>query len=295
MDQFYPLNAQEYCGSPLSFTNVPDLMSSYDDLSTTDPSPSPPAVCASPRLHSHNRSLYSRNLKTFTTPNPQYNTYAHPLTYPTYIPSQQSLSRTISESQQPQQPTVITTIEFTDLTQLPNDSSQRRSPTTQQDKDAASNMRVVSRPVSHSLDPSYHRCLAYDHITTLNFPEKKNHFTVLTSHLSSQRRRAQNRASQRAFRERKEKHVQRLEHELEVLETKHHELERSYEESEGAQKLLRREVDGLRGELERIRGSMGASNVWSPGLKREEDGVSYFDGFDVGDGFFGGVERGGGA
>ena len=63
MDQFYPLNSQEYCGSPLSFTTVPDLMSSYDDLSTTDPSPSPPAVCASPHLHSHNRSLYSRNIR----------------------------------------------------------------------------------------------------------------------------------------------------------------------------------------------------------------------------------------
>ncbi|KAL8947062.1 MAG: hypothetical protein Q9222_006621, partial [Ikaeria aurantiellina] len=42
------------------------------------------------------------------------------------------------------------------------------------------------------------------------------------------RRRAQNRASQRAFRERKEKHVQHLEHELETLEAKHRELQKSH-------------------------------------------------------------------
>src|SRR5258708_33057856 len=47
----------------------------------------------------------------------------------------------------------------------------------------------------------------------------------LTSH---QRRRAQNRASQRAFRERKEKHVKGLEHQLEDLHEKHQDLLQSF-------------------------------------------------------------------
>jgi len=43
------------------------------------------------------------------------------------------------------------------------------------------------------------------------------------------RRRAQNRASQRAFRDRKEKHVKELEHRLQDLEEKHSDLSQSHE------------------------------------------------------------------
>ena len=73
--------------------------------------------------------------------------------------------------------------------------------------------------------------------------------------LTLQRRRAQNRASQRAFRERKEKHVQHLENELEQLEAKHHTLERNYSEVEGARIKLQSECEDLKEELTRLRGS----------------------------------------
>ena len=43
MHQLYMAPRTEYCDSPMSFATVPDLMPSYEDLST-DPSPSPPEV-----------------------------------------------------------------------------------------------------------------------------------------------------------------------------------------------------------------------------------------------------------
>ena len=49
MDRFYVTQGADYCGSPMSFANVPELMPcAYDDAST-DPSPSPPMVSLSPR------------------------------------------------------------------------------------------------------------------------------------------------------------------------------------------------------------------------------------------------------
>jgi len=53
----------------------------------------------------------------------------------------------------------------------------------------------------------------------------KDKETIPNMHM---RRRAQNRASQRAFRERKEKHVKGLEHQLEDLHEKHQDLLQSY-------------------------------------------------------------------
>jgi len=67
------------------------------------------------------------------------------------------------------------------------------------------------------------------------------------------RRRAQNRASQRAFRERKEKHVQHLEHQLEDLELKHNKLMKSYSEMDHSNDKLKREVQKLRAEIESMR------------------------------------------
>ena len=66
----------------------------------------------------------------------------------------------------------------------------------------------------------------------------------------SQRRRAQNRASQRAFRERKEKHVQQLEQQLSDLESKYEHLTQSYTDLGSAHQKLKREVKHLRSELE---------------------------------------------
>lgn len=49
MDRFYVTQGADYCASPMSFANVPELMPcAYDDAST-DPSPSPPMVSLSPR------------------------------------------------------------------------------------------------------------------------------------------------------------------------------------------------------------------------------------------------------
>ncbi|KAG9243906.1 putative AP-1-like transcription factor [Calycina marina] len=62
----------------------------------------------------------------------------------------------------------------------------------------------------------------------------------------SQRRRAQNRASQRAFRDRKEKHMRELEQRLNELEGRHTDLSYSY-------KLLQHEYSSVKQELDRLR------------------------------------------
>ncbi|KAH0562473.1 hypothetical protein GP486_002830, partial [Trichoglossum hirsutum] len=60
------------------------------------------------------------------------------------------------------------------------------------------------------------------------------------------RRRAQNRASQRAFRDRKEKHVKDLERRYEELEGKHKALQQSYSDLSVSQEALTRELDLMR-------------------------------------------------
>ncbi|KAI4116041.1 MAG: hypothetical protein LQ341_007703, partial [Variospora aurantia] len=67
------------------------------------------------------------------------------------------------------------------------------------------------------------------------------------------RRRAQNRASQRAFRERKEKHVQHLEQELETLEDKHRNLQKSHSNLGETNDKLKQEVEQLRSEIKNLR------------------------------------------
>ncbi|KAI4209905.1 MAG: hypothetical protein LQ351_007190 [Letrouitia transgressa] len=67
------------------------------------------------------------------------------------------------------------------------------------------------------------------------------------------RRRAQNRASQRAFRERKEKHVQHLEQELETLETKYQNLSKSHSDLGSVNNKLKQEVESLRKEIKTLR------------------------------------------
>ncbi|KAI4287239.1 MAG: hypothetical protein L6R35_003505 [Caloplaca aegaea] len=67
------------------------------------------------------------------------------------------------------------------------------------------------------------------------------------------RRRAQNRASQRAFRERKEKHVQHLEQELETLEDKHRNLQKSHSNLGETNDKLKQEVEQLRSEIKNLK------------------------------------------
>lgn len=106
------------------------------------------------------------------------------------------------------------------------------------------------------------------------------------------RRRAQNRASQRAFRERKEKHVQHLEAELSDLENKHRTLAKSYTDLDSTHALLKHEVKQLKGELEDARTSReGSVNGGESGQQATSN--NFFDPF-ASDGFFGagGVEMG---
>jgi len=67
------------------------------------------------------------------------------------------------------------------------------------------------------------------------------------------RRRAQNRASQRAFRERKEKHVKGLEHQLEDLHDKHQDLLQSYSRQADEVAKLNSRIHELSSEIEMLR------------------------------------------
>ncbi len=60
-----------------------------------------------------------------------------------------------------------------------------------------------------------------------------------------QRRRAQNRAAQRAFRERKEKHARDLEAQLSILNDKYTKLEVSHSELSSAYEKLRKTIELL--------------------------------------------------
>lgn len=62
---------------------------------------------------------------------------------------------------------------------------------------------------------------------------------------NAQRRRAQNRAAQRAFRERKEKHARDLEVQLAALTDKYNKLEVSHNELNAAYEKLRKTIELL--------------------------------------------------
>jgi chromosome segregation ATPase len=116
------------------------------------------------------------------------------------------------------------------------------------------------------------------------FPTPKTPLSPTNGHVTntpSQRRRAQNRASQRAFRERKEKHVQHLEHELEELENKHRTLEKSYTDLGSTHAQLKQEVKQLRSELDSVKSSREGSITESTTTQNQ-----FFDPF-ASDGFFG--------
>jgi hypothetical protein len=85
-----------------------------------------------------------------------------------------------------------------------------------------------------------------------------------------QRRRAQNRASQRAFRDRNEKHVKELERRFEELEGKHKTLQQSYSELSGLQDGLRREMEALEAENELLRRTSGSSGSFRGMLEGQD-------------------------
>jgi AP-1-like factor len=91
---------------------------------------------------------------------------------------------------------------------------------------------------------------------------KAHLYSRSSSNLQFQRRRAQNRAAQRAFRERKEKHARDLEVQLSELtvkyrslETSHSELSAAYEKLQKTLELLTNngEADGGTGSTETLR------------------------------------------
>lgn len=152
-------------------------------------------------------------------------------------------------------PQIANSIEFTDLTHPQLEDRRRRRSNTMDDKESVSNMRIVSFPIQPLI---------------ARLP--------LANIL--QRRRAQNRASQRAFRERKEKHVQHLERELEELETKYRNLSRSYTDLDSTHSKLKQEVDQLRDALKSSRQGSANSEPLQP------PGNNFFDPFAT-DNFFG--------
>ncbi|ETI20648.1 hypothetical protein G647_06990 [Cladophialophora carrionii CBS 160.54] len=81
-------------------------------------------------------------------------------------------------------------------------------------------------------------------------PTAKDKESIPNMHM---RRRAQNRASQRAFRERKEKHVKGLERQLEDLHEKHQDLLQSYTRQADEVSKLNGRISELTAELNALR------------------------------------------
>ncbi|PGH13964.1 hypothetical protein AJ80_06102 [Polytolypa hystricis UAMH7299] len=84
----------------------------------------------------------------------------------------------------------------------------------------------------------------------------KDKETTTNMHL---RRRAQNRASQRAFRERKERHVKGLENQLQDLHEKHQDLRQSYTRQADQVQRLNERIQNLTTELDVLRTSSEVS------------------------------------
>lgn len=80
----------------------------------------------------------------------------------------------------------------------------------------------------------------------------KDKQSISTMHM---RRRAQNRASQRAFRERKEKHAQELQRQLDELEAKHQDLLASYHKLDNTNTKLTTQLEELRSKISTIQSS----------------------------------------
>ncbi|KAH8821927.1 hypothetical protein F5884DRAFT_769463 [Xylogone sp. PMI_703] len=82
---------------------------------------------------------------------------------------------------------------------------------------------------------------------------------IASSHVHA-RRRAQNRASQRAFRDRKEKRLRELESRLKDLEARHSELTASYDSLQVEYANVKEELERIRRESENLTGLTFARN-----------------------------------
>lgn len=224
MNSMYMPQADQYSTTPISFSNVPDLIScTYDD--DTDPSPSPPVV-RRPRypFRGNDQSLRNSPLQTYPS---QFSTYDY--------------------SAQPQ-PRIVNSVEFTDLTQLHADDQarwQRSQQQSHQHQPSSILSQQEYRPGSRSAATTTATTTTLN--TTQDSKQAASNMRI--------RRRAQNRASQRAFRERKEKHVQHLEHELEQLDAKHQHLAKSYTDLDSRHAEAQEELAQLRNQLASLRTS----------------------------------------
>lgn len=79
------------------------------------------------------------SFKAYSSLNNHYQAFTNGATYPDYF----------SQQTRPQ-PSIANSIEFTDLTRIQAEDThrRRRRSTTAQDKEAATNMRIVSQPIS---------------------------------------------------------------------------------------------------------------------------------------------------
>ncbi|KAL1982236.1 hypothetical protein VTN96DRAFT_1605 [Rasamsonia emersonii] len=75
------------------------------------------------------------------------------------------------------------------------------------------------------------------------------------------RRRAQNRASQRAFRERKERHLKSVESQLHNLQSLHHDLLQSYNQQAEEVARLKQRIQELTSEIEKLRNDVRYDSV----------------------------------
>lgn len=102
-------------------------------------------------------------------------------------------------------------------------------------------MPMTPSDIGSDHDSSYCSPQAPQHTEPVFTPSISTAFTA-RAHTTSGRRRAQNRAAQRAFRERKEKHARDLEAQLCTLTEKYHKLELSHAKLNGAYEKLRKTI-----------------------------------------------------
>jgi len=101
------------------------------------------------------------------------------------------------------------------------------------------------------------------------------------------RRRAQNRASQRAFRDRKEKHVKELEHRLQELEEKHSSLSHEHESVKKQLARVLQENESLRDRTSSPASELTSDASFDPGKGGDIDRLLFsepyfFDAADSG-------------
>ncbi|KAI4249441.1 MAG: hypothetical protein LQ352_005646 [Teloschistes flavicans] len=167
-----------------------------------------------------------------------------------------------AQQQQQQAALLSSSVEFTDLTAPVHEDrrrSRKGSTATMLDKQAISNMRIVRFALPSPLTFPTRPTPTSPHQPETDGEKRAQKADAMIA--CTQRRRAQNRASQRAFRERKEKHVQALETQLSALEDRHRELQKSHEKIGGKNERLVREVEGLKEEIRALqRLGSGASS-----------------------------------